>query len=244
MKTRLLFLLQWLAFTPCLSQSLDTEIHFFTRQGKLYTGVVTALADDSCTVQFGTLGLSLLFSAQQLKDVTQNTAGKAAKQAAAFGDEVEERLRQQAALRLGQLLQQCSLPESVASQCCFRFCELQDCDLYLFYTAKGYDVTSLDYHIVKIDLSAAFTQNPFGAIQSVEVRNSNRRPLIEIAKHTRGAVYVKEQFYVGDDWNNQPQYLTDLRLCFLDERQPVYQRAVKEMGQTLAFLCQSCKKKK
>jgi hypothetical protein len=114
----------------------------------------------------------------------------------------------------------------------------------LFYTTKGYDISSTDYHIVKIDLAAMFAQNPFGSAQVVAVRSGSQQPVMEIAKHTRSAVYVKEQFYTDAGWDNRPQYLTDLHFCFLDERQAAYQSAVKEMDQLLAFLSQSCKKKK
>jgi hypothetical protein len=244
MKTMLLLFLQGLLLSPCLSQSINAEVQFFTRQGKTYTGLVTALTEDSCTVLFESFGLSISFGIHQLSAMNKQTGSKAAKQAAAFGDEVEERLRQQAALQLGDRLQQCSYPESARLQCCYRFCELRGCDLYLFYTTKGYDISGTDYHIVKIDLAAMFSTNAFGMAQSVAVRSRSQQPVIEIAKHTRSAAYMKEQFYTDDGWDNQPQYLTDLRLCFLDEHKPAYPSAVKELDQLLVFLSQSCKKKK
>src|SRR5690349_23009565 len=112
MRTKLLLLFQCLVLAPCFSQTINSEIHFSTRQGKLYTGVVIARTDDSCLVEFRASGLSLPFSTQQIQDINSNAGGKAAKQAVALGGEVEERLQQQAALRLGQLLKQCSFPES------------------------------------------------------------------------------------------------------------------------------------
>ena len=245
MKKTIQSFLQCLLLTPCLSQTVGEEVRFLTRQQSLYSGVVTNVTTDTFLVQFQSLETSLSFATGQYPGKNQQFRNKPGKEVTELGDAVENRLRRAAVNMIDQWLQQCSFPESSFNRCCFRFAELEDCNLYLFYTSKGYDFTSTDYYIVKIDLAGSPGQNPFSSAGLAEnVKPNNHRPIVEISKHVDGAVYDENEFRNRADWNNQPQYMNEIQFCFVDERKPLFQQSLEQVRKAFDFLYKSCQKGK
>ena len=245
MKKILLFFLQCLVLTPCFSQTVGEEVRFLTRNQGLYSGVVTDVATDTFLVQFQPLELSLPLSVGQYPARMKQFSNKPGKEITELGDEVENRLQEAAVNIINQWIQQCSFPESSVTGCCFRFAELEDCSLYLFYTSRGYDFISTDYHIVKIELTGSPRLNPFSSAAVAEnVKPKNRHPIVEISKHVNSAVYDEDQFRNKAEWNNQPQYMDGLQFCFVDERKPAFQQSLEQVRKAFDFLYQSCQKRK
>ena len=245
MKKTIQSFLQCLLLTPCLSQTVGEEVRFLTRQQSLYSGVVTEVTTDTFLVKFPPLETSLSFATGQYAGEKEQFRNKPGKEVTELGDAVENRLKQAAVKIIDQWLQQYSFPESSVNRCCFRFAELEDCNLYLFYTSKGYDHISTDYYIVKIELSGSPGQNPLSSAGMAEPATSkNHRPIVEISKHVNHSVYDENEFRNKTDWNNQPQYMNDLQFCFVDEQKPLFQQSLEQVRKAFEFLYQSCQKGK
>jgi len=233
-----LFLFSLLILLPCFSQESGTLISFRTKAGKVYDGVVTDVKDDLAKIYFKKPGFSVYLD--NLKVQAMNSAKK--KTCFTIGSEVETKLQQEAANLLDQTLKACSYGEEDGREYLYRFCRVADCSLYLFYTAKGYDYATVDYHIVKIDLATARSGFLFKRQRTApaKVKTPGQTLIVEIAKHTNSSQYNEEEFLHAASWNNQPEYRGTLELYFLDEHSPAYLKALESLCKTVDFLAQTC----
>lgn len=238
MKKGGLFLFSLIILLPCFSQESGTAIIFQTKAGKVYDGVITDVKDDLAKIYFKKSGLSVSLDNQKVQAIN----GAKKKTCYTIGSEVETKLQQEAANLLDQTLKACSYTEDENRPYVYRFCRFANCNLYLFYTAKGYDYGTIDYHIVKIDLTMARSNLLFKRqlTMPAKVKNREQTAIVEIAKHTNSAQYNEEEFMHAASWSNQPEYRNMLELYFLDEHSPMYLRSLESLCKTVDFLAQTC----
>jgi len=236
MQKEIFTLLLFPVMLPAFSQTSGAAIDFKTKEGKVYNSLITAVDGEECILHFTQPGYNIRVANEKI--LAMQDAKK--KTCFSISRDVETSLKDEAAARLHQLFKTCSFTQGKGNQ--YRFCKVSNCSLFVFYTSTGYDNASIDYHMVRMDLSANLAKSLFSR-QPVAEKTKSRdgSPIVEIAKHTYNNSYNEEEFTDVANWNNQPEYRNALKLYFLDVQSPAFQNATDSLRKTFDFLQQACR---